>query len=74
MAELREEAIRELERNNAFDENYEIVNGDIRSMAMDKEGMIRRKMEELMQLAEMTPEERGLYDSKKRNNKTRCYN
>ncbi len=66
MAELREEAIRELERNNAFDENYEIVNGDIRSMGMDKEGMIRRKMEELMQLAEMTPEERGLYDFKKR--------
>lgn len=65
MAELREDAIRELERNNAFDENYEIVNGDIRSMAMDKEGMIRRKMEELMQLAEMTPEERGLYDFKK---------
>ena len=66
MAEIREEAIRELERNNAFEENYEIVNGDVRSMTMDKEGMIKRKMEELMHLAEMTPEERGLYDFKKR--------
>lgn len=66
MAQIREEAIRELERNKAFDEDYEIVNGDVRSMAMDKEGMIKRKMEELMCLAEMTSEERGLYDLKKR--------
>lgn len=66
MAQIREEAIRELERNKAFDEDYEIVNGDVRSMAMDKEGMIKRKMEELMRLAEMTSEERGLYDLKKR--------
>lgn len=65
MAQIREEAIRELERGKAFDESHELRNGDVHSAPMDKEAMIKRKMDELMLIAEMTPEERGLYELKK---------
>lgn len=66
MRSIREEAIRELEYNNAFEGNYEVRNGDVYSAPMDKEAIIKRKMEELMSMADMTPEQRGLYDLKKK--------
>ena len=66
MAEIREEAIRELESSKAFDDNfYEVRNGDVYAQPIDKEAMIQRKIAELMKLAEMTPIERGLYELKK---------
>ena len=65
MAEIREEAIRELESSRAFDDNYEVRNGDVYAQPMDREAMIQRKMDELMKMAEMTPIERGLYDLKR---------
>lgn len=66
MMEIREEAIRELESSKAFDDSsYEARNGDVYAAPIDREAMIQRKMDELMKLAEMTPEERGLYDFKK---------
>ena len=66
MMEIREEAIRELESSKAFDDSsYEARNGDVYAAPIDREAMIQRKIDELMKLAEMTPEERGLYDFKK---------
>ena len=65
MAEIREEAIRELEASKAFEGSYETRNGDIYSQPIDREALIQRKIEELKKLADMTPEERGLYDLKK---------
>ena len=66
MAEIREEAIRELESSKAFeDSSFEARNGDVYAEPIDREAMIQRKMDELMKLAEMTPIERGLYDLKK---------
>lgn len=66
MAEIREEAIRELETSKAFeDSSFEERNGDVYAEPINRETMIKRKMDELMKLAEMTPIERGLYDLKK---------
>lgn len=66
MAEIREEAIRELESSKAFeDSSFEARNGDVYAEPINREAMIQRKMDELMKLAEMTPIERGLYDLKK---------
>ena len=66
MAEIREEAIRELETSKAFeDSSFEARNGDVYAEPINRETMIQRKMDELMKLAEMTPIERGLYDLKK---------
>lgn len=66
MAEIREEAIRELESSKAFEDNfYEARNGDVYAQPIDKEAMIQRKIAELMKLADMTPIERGLYELKK---------
>lgn len=66
MAEIREEAIRELETSKAFeDSSFEARNGDVYAEPINREAMIQRKMDELMKLAEMTPIERGLYDLKK---------
>lgn len=66
MAEIREEAIRELESSKAFeDSSFEARNGDVYAMPIDRETMIQRKIEELKKIAEMTPIERGLYDLKK---------
>lgn len=65
MAEIREEAIRELESNKAFEGSYEARNGDVYSQPIDREMLIQRKIEELKRIADMTPEERGLYDLKK---------
>lgn len=66
MAEIREEAIRELETSKAFeDSSFEERNGDVYAEPINREAMIQRKMDELMKLAEMTPIERGLYDLKK---------
>lgn len=66
MSEIREEAIRELESSKAFDDNsFEYRNGDVYAEPIDKEAMIKRKMDELMKIAEMTPIERGLYEFKK---------
>lgn len=66
MAEIREEAIRELETSKAFeDSSFEEKNGDVYAEPINRETMIKRKMDELMKLAEMTPIERGLYDLKK---------
>ena len=66
MKEIREYAIRELESSGAFDEEHELRNGDIHSKPIDKEAMIQRKIEELKRIADMTPEERGLEDQKRR--------
>ena len=66
MAEIREEAIRELETSKAFeDSSFEERNGDVYAEPINRETMIKRKMDEVMKLAEMTPIERGLYDLKK---------
>ena len=66
MAEIREEAIRELETSKAFeDSSFEERNGDVYAEPINRETMIQRKIDELMKLAEMTPIERGLYDLKK---------
>ena len=66
MAEIREEAIRELETSKAFeDSSFEERNGDVYTEPINRETMIQRKIDELMKLAEMTPIERGLYDLKK---------
>lgn len=65
MQQIRECAIRELEASGAFKEEHEFRNGDMYSKSMNKETMIQRKMEELIRLADMTPEERGLEDLKK---------
>ena len=66
MAEIREEAIRELETSKAFeDSSFEERNGDVYAEPINRETMIKRKIDELMKLAEMTPIERGLYDLKK---------
>jgi len=66
MRQIREYAIRELESSGAFKEDYEYRNGDVYSKPMDKEAMIQRKIAELKKLADMTPEERGLEDQKRR--------
>lgn len=66
MKEIREYAIRELESSGAFDEEHELRNGDMHSKPIDKEAMIQRKIEELKRIADMTPEERGLEDQKRR--------
>ena len=66
MNEIREEAIKELERSGAFKEEFEFRNGDAYAKPIDREAMIKAKMEELMQFAEMTPEQRGLHEFKKR--------
>lgn len=65
MAEIREEAIRELESSRAFEGSYEARNGDVYSQPVDREALIQRKIEELKKLADMTPEERGLHELKK---------
>lgn len=65
MAEIREEAIRELESSKAFEGSYESRNGDVYSQPVYREALIQRKIEELKKLADMTPEERGLYEFKK---------
>ena len=66
MRQIREYAIRELESSGAFKEDYEFRNGDVYSKPMDKEAMIQRKIAELKRIADMTPEERGLEDQKRR--------
>lgn len=66
MRQIREYAIRELESSGAFKESYEFRNGDVYSSPMDKEAMIQRKIAELKRIADMTPEERGLEDQKRR--------
>ncbi len=66
MSGLREAAIRELESSGAFDEVNEFRNGDVYSKPIDKDSMIKKKMEELAKLANMTPEERYLQDLKER--------
>lgn len=65
MAEIREEAIRELEYAGAFEGIYEARNGDVYSQPVDREALIKAKIEELKKLADMTPEERGLLEFKK---------
>lgn len=65
MAEIREKAIEELESSGWVEEQYEYRNGDVYSLPIDKEAMIQRKIEEFMEMVDMTPEERGLRDWKK---------
>lgn len=66
MRQIREYAIHELERAGAFEESYEYRNGDVYSTHIDKEALIKNKIEELKRLADLTPEERGLEDQKRR--------
>lgn len=65
MTEIREFAISKLKEEGAFNEEYEVKNGDVYSKPIDKETMIKRKMDELMKMADMSPVERGLYDFKR---------
>ena len=65
MKEIREEAIKQLEASGAFKEEYEFRNGDVYAKPIDREAMIRIKIEELIRYAEMTPEQRGLAEFKK---------
>lgn len=60
---LRKEAIREIELSGGFAPDYEVKNGDVYDRT-DREALIRRKMDELRKIAEMTPEQRGLQDLK----------
>lgn len=60
--ELEKYAIQELEFNGEFNKlNTEEIAGDTRFVAVDKEELIKRKIEELKQVSEMDPIERGLY-------------
>lgn len=65
MRQIREYAIKELERTGAFEESYEFRNGDVYSTHIDKEAIIQRKIEELKRLADLSPEERGLEEQKR---------
>ena len=62
---LRKEAIQELEDED-FEETYEFRNGDAYLANLDKEAIIKQKMEEIRKFAEMTPEERGIYQLKQK--------
>lgn len=64
---LRERAIRELEATGALDGVNYAKNGDVyNTMTLDqRESLIRAKMDEMKNIAKMTPEERGLEALKK---------
>lgn len=63
-SKLREAAIKELERSGDLDGDYEIINGDVRSTTTSsrREALIQKKINEMVGLSNMTPEERGLKD------------
>lgn len=63
-SKLREAAIKELERSGDLDGDYEIINGDVRSTTTSsrREALIQKKINEMVGLSSMTPEERGLKD------------
>lgn len=65
MIALREYAIEELEASGAFNPGNEVRNGDVYTRSVDREKLIANKIEELIKLAEMSPEQRGLYEWKK---------